>query len=155
MATSLDTIKSDDSEFIFIFATATKQKAAGVSIFIRRKHSSSYLTSKNICDRIIKVYFTGNPIVTIIAAWVPTEVVTADSKKEFYNHLLKIIESEPLNNIITVLDNFNARIGDNSHKSNSQIIGNTNYHYKTNDNGKRLISICQQTNLRWVQSCFL
>ena len=85
----------------------------------------------------------------------PGEVVTADSEKEFYNHLLKIIENEPLNNVITVLDNFNARIGDNSHKSNSQIIGNTNYHYKTNDNGKRLVSICQQTNLRQVQSCFL
>lgn len=83
-------------------------------------------------------------MVTIIAAWVPGEVVTADSEKEFYNHLLKIIENEPLNNVITVLDNFNARIGDNSHKSNSQIIGNTNYHYKTNDNGKRLVSICQE-----------
>ena len=156
MITSLDidTIKSDDGEFTFIFATATKQKVGGVGILIRKRHSSSYLTSEKVSDRIIKAYFAGNPMVTIIAAYAPTETATVDDKEDFYSDLLKAIESEPPHNVIIVLGDFNARIGDDSHKINPQIIGRNNYHDKTNDNGKRLVSICQQTNLRQVQSRF-
>ena len=77
----IDIIKSDDREFTFIFATATKQKVSGVG----RKPSSSYLTSEKISDRIIKAYFAGNHMVTIIAVYAATEVATTESKEEFYS----------------------------------------------------------------------
>ena len=75
-------------------------------------------------------------------------------KKKFYNDLLRAIESEPAHNVIIVLDNFTDRIGDDSHKTNQQVTGKNNYHDKTNDNDKRLVSMCRQNNLRLVQSCF-
>ena len=53
-----------------------------------------------------------------------------------------------------MLGDLNARIGDDSHKTTPQIIGRNNYHEKTNDNGKRLVSLCRQTNMRQVQSRF-
>ena len=70
-------------------------------------------------------------MVTIIAAYAPTELATTESKEEFYSDLLKSIESEPPHNIIIVLGDFNARIGDDSHKTNQQIIGKNNFHDKT------------------------
>ena len=148
----IDSTKSDNGEFLFIYAT--KQKTGGVGLLIRNKHSSSYLTSKKISDRIIKVYFAGNPLVTLIAAYAPTETAAPNNKEEFYNGLLKAIEGEPSCNIMIVLGNFNAWIGDDSHKTNLQIIGRNNYHEKKNGNGKRLVSLCQQTNLRQVHSRF-
>ena len=48
----------------------------------------------------------------------------------------------------------NTHALDDSHKTNPQIIGRNNYYEKTNDNGKRLVSLCQQTNLRQVPSRF-
>ena len=93
-------------------------------------------------------------MVTIIAAYAPTEVATTERKEEFYSDLLKSIESEPPHNIIIVLGDFNARIGDDSHKTNPQTIGKNNFHDKTNDNGKRLVSLCKQTNFRQVQYHF-
>ena len=143
-------MKNDNGEFLFIYATVTKQKIGGVGLLIKNKHSSSYLTSEEISDKIIKVYFAGNPLVTIIATYAPTKTTASNDKEEFYNDLLKAIESEPTHSILVVLDNFNARIGDDSHKTNPQIIGRHNYHEKTNDNGKRLASLCQETNLRQV-----
>ena len=62
----IDITKSDNGEFLFIYATATRQKVGGVGLLIRNKHSPSYLTSEKISDRIIKVYFAGNPLVTIL-----------------------------------------------------------------------------------------
>lgn len=62
-------------------------------------------------------------MVTIIAAYTPTEVTTAGMKKEFYNNLLRAIENEPPHNVITVLGNFNFRIGDDCHKTIPPVIG--------------------------------
>ena len=49
-------MKSDNGEFLFIYATATKLKVRGVGLLIRKNHASSYLTSEKISDRIIKAY---------------------------------------------------------------------------------------------------
>lgn len=70
MITSLDTgiTKNDDGEF-----KLNKAKSWG-----RRP---TYLASGKMCDRIIKVYFTENPMVAIIVAYTPTEAATADSKE--------------------------------------------------------------------------
>ena len=75
-------------------------------------------------------------------------------KEEFYNDLLRAIESEPQHNVIIVLGDFNARIADDSHKTIPRVIGKNNYHDKTNDNDKSLVSMCRQTNLRQLQSRF-
>ena len=75
-------------------------------------------------------------------------------KEEFYNTLLRGIASEPPHNVIIVLDDFNSRIRDDSHKTNPQVIKKSNYQDKTNDNGNRLVNMYQQTNLRQLQSCF-
>ncbi|MEM7024170.1 MAG: hypothetical protein AAF637_16505, partial [Pseudomonadota bacterium] len=99
----IDTMESDDGEFSFIFATATERKVGGVGLLIRRKHMSSYLTSEKISNRTIKAYFAGNSMVTVIAAYAPTETADCDSKDEFYKDLLKAIESEPLHRVVIVL----------------------------------------------------
>ena len=61
-----DTMKSDNGEFLL-------QKVGGVGFLIRNKQVCSYPTSEKISDRIIKAYFYGNTLVTIIAAHAPTE----------------------------------------------------------------------------------
>ena len=96
-------MKSDNGEFLFIYSTVTKYKVGGVELLIRNKHSSSYLTSEKISDRIIKVYFVDNPLVTTIAAYAPTETATPNNKEEFYNYFLKAPESEPPHKFIIVL----------------------------------------------------
>ena len=136
MITSLeiDTIKSDDGEFTYIFATATK------------RHSLSYLTSEKISYRIIK----GNYNSSLRANW----SYNCWYERRILQQSFEAIESEPPHNVIIVLDDFNSRIRDDSHKTNPQVISKSNYQDKTNDNGNRLVNMYQQTNLRQLQSCF-
>ena len=96
-------MKSDNDQFLFIYATVTKQKVGGIELLIRNKHSSSYLTSEKISDRIIKAYFVDNALVTRIAAYAPTETATPNNIEEFYNYLLKATESEPPHKFMIVL----------------------------------------------------
>ena len=64
------------------------------------------------------------------------------------------INKEPPHNIIITIGDLNARVGDDSHQHNPQIVGKHTYHRETNDNGNRLIELCQSTQLRLVQSRF-
>ena len=136
-------MKNNNGEFLFIYATATEQNSRGVGLLIRNKHLSSYLTSEKISDRIIKVCLGGNPLVTIIVAYAPSETAALNDKKEIYSNILKSIECELPHNIMIMLGNFNGRIGGDSHKTNPQIIGRNNYHEKANGNSKRFVSFCQ------------
>ncbi len=66
-------------------------------------------------------------------------------------HLLEHVKRH---NIHLILGDFNARIGLDSHASHPWIIGLHCYHDSTNDNGERLINICQEQNLRPAQMRF-
>lgn len=83
-----------------------------------------------------KLILLGNPMITIIAAYVPTDMKEELSEQ----YLLRAIKSEPPRNIIIVLGNFNTSLEDENHKTNPQVINS--YRDKTNDNGKRLVSMC-------------
>ena len=52
-------MKSDNGEFLL-------QKVGCVGFLIRNKQVCSYLTSEKISGRIIKAYFYGNTLVTIV-----------------------------------------------------------------------------------------
>ena len=54
-----DTMKSDNGEFLL-------QKVGCVGFLIRNKQVCSYLTSEKISGRIIKAYFYGKTLVTIV-----------------------------------------------------------------------------------------
>ena len=44
----IDTIKSDDGEFTFFFAKATKQKVGCFAILMKKRHLSSFLKSEKV-----------------------------------------------------------------------------------------------------------
>ena len=145
---------SDDGEALFVYSTATKMRTGGVGLLIKKKHVPSYRTADKVSDRILKVYFQGNPMVTVVVAYGPTEGAKEEDKDQFWDDLSKAVSSESPHNITIILGDLNARVGDDSHKQNSQVIGRCNYHSITNDNGKRLLDLCHKTQFRELQSRF-
>ena len=89
-------------------------------------------------------------MIIIIAAYVLTEVATAGIKKRIVQWSSKSNSKQA----IIVFGNLNARIRDGSYETNPQIIDKIIYHDETNDNGRRTITMCQQTNLRQMQFHF-
>ncbi|CAF1118890.1 unnamed protein product [Didymodactylos carnosus] len=96
-------------------------------------------------------YEYGNPALTILSAYAPTYMANGDEKSAFYDALSDCIKSIPKHNVKLVLADMNARIG---RDMSSRTIGSSLYHDKTNDNGERLIELCETCDMREIQSKF-
>ena len=53
-----------------------------------------------------------------------------------------------------VIGDFNARIGQDNHEYHSVLTGHRCYYSETNDNGDRLVNLCQEHKLRPAQTRF-
>ena len=54
-----------------------------------------------------------------------------------------------------ITGDFNARIGKESHETNPRTVGPACYYESTNNNGQRMIDLCEATDLRIAHSHFL
>ena len=145
---------SEDREFLFVYSSALPDRVGGVGLLIRKKHVPAFRYAERVSERILKVYFEGNPKITIVVAYAPTEMRPADEKDLFYDDIQATINSEPSHSLVAVLGDFNARVGDDSHQQQSQVVGRYLYHQETNDNGKRLVDLCLAAQLRVAQTRF-
>ena len=93
-------------------------------------------------------------MISILVVYAPTELASSDVKDQLYGNLTDVIAHIPPHRLVAVLGDFNARIGMNSHRQCHQVIAKYLYHEKSNNNGKRLVDLCSQTQLREAQSRF-
>ena len=128
----------------FIYSTATKRSQGGVGLLITHKTAKNILHVQSISNRILLDTINCNPKITIICTYAPTEEASATDKDTFYNNLTDCIRDVPLHNFVVVMGELNARIGPSN--ANLKTIGRHPYHKETNDNGNRLIDLCEANN---------
>ena len=82
---------------------------------------------------------------TVIVCYAPTEDAEEEIKDEFYDQLEEAIRTTPQPDMRSVAGDLNARVGtDNTGKERT--MGTHGYGY-INNNGKRLVELCEETNL--------
>ena len=95
----------------------------------------------------------GNPVVNLVIVYAPTELAEKQEKDNFYATLANFIQDIPPHNMLILLGDFNARMscqhfkGVDSYNYEAKCIGQFLYHRETNDNGQRLLELCQTSNL--------
>ncbi len=94
---------SENREFLFVYSSASKSRVGGVGLLIRRQHVGAFRSAEKISDRVLKVYFAGNPMITIVVAYAPTELSSSDAKDTFYNDMALALVSASTQYIIIVL----------------------------------------------------
>ena len=88
-------------------------------------------------SRIIIAHFSGNPSLSVIIQYSPTE--GSDDAEEHYTNLASAISTIPKHNVLLVLGDFNAHLGTDDVKYS--------YHKKSNTNGQLLIDLSLEGNL--------
>ena len=144
----------DETTWRFEYSSATIEGQEGVGLLISPKLTTYLSSTDKISDRILVASFRGNPSITIIVAYAPTEDKCESVKKPFYEDLKRITDSIPPHNVIILAGDLNARVGADSSITNPRTVGRYPYHEETNGNGEMLINYCESSNMRSMQTRF-
>ena len=96
-------------------------------------------------NRILILYFSGNPATTIIIQYAPVEGST-DAENHHYQNLSSVINDSPKLNVLIVHGDFNAHIG-NRYAQHT-------YHKDTNSNRQHLLDLALERNLVITNTTF-
>ena len=99
--------------FVISSAWRNQQQAAvgGVGLLLGRTAKKALLEVKRVSDRILRAEFDGNPRTTILVAYSPTNCAEENVMEEFYEKLRNTLQDVPAHNFLSILADFNARIG--------------------------------------------
>ena len=137
---------------LLVKASANERGQGGVALFFNKKAKETLQSVTKISERIILAHLDGNPMLSVISAYAPTELASTSDKEQFYAQLEDVIHSLPPHNVLLVDADFNARLGPTS--SSKGIIGTHLYHEETNENGELLTALCGSCGLSEAQSRF-
>ena len=118
----------------------------GVGLVISNKTRRALIGIHRISNRILKANFEGNPTLTVIVAYAPCEHAESADKDDFYDKLREAIETVPQHNFLTILGDFNARLGPADVRFTCS--------KQTNDNGKMLLDIMEEYQLLACNTLF-
>jgi hypothetical protein len=127
-----------------LFYSGGDQHERGVGILLDKETSKSMKGFWAVSDRVILIKLHGKPFnISIIQGYAPTIDYDEDAISDFYEDLEKAYKQCNSNDIIYVMGDFNAKVGD-------QRIGNTVGPFglgNKNDRGDNLVTWCQSHNL--------
>ena len=102
----------------------------GVGLLLGKRARKALLKVSSVHPRVLVAEFNGNPKSTVVVVYSPTNCATEEEVEEFYEVLGNTLQSIPAHNFLTVLGDFNARLGPED--------APYTYHESTNRNGRHL-----------------
>ena len=118
----------------------------GVAVIVTRKVEKTVLEWKPVNDRLMKVRFNSKfAKLTIIACYAPTEEAEEEEKDEFYEQLEEEIRTTPRHDVLMVIGDLNARVGE--YNTGKERAMGTQGFGCANNNGERLSDLCVESRL--------
>ena len=134
------------SKHIFLYSGRDDHHEEGVGLLISKKLSKSLIGWTPLGSRLLKARFNSKYTkLTVIVCYAPTNTAEEEDKDDFYRQLQAAVETVPAHDMLLVLGDMNARTGpDNRGK---EIYMGKHGMGVLNDNGERLIGLCEQNDL--------
>ena len=127
----------------------------GVALVLSPPARQALIEWQPIGDRILKARFRHRfGKLSIVVAYAPTDVAEEEIKDAYFNQLEATIASVPPHDLSLLLTDANATISESSRTVWPGLIGNAHVDQVTNDNGTRLLEMCQSTGLCVADSWF-
>jgi hypothetical protein len=118
----------------------------GVAIMISAKAEQSLMEWKPINERIIYARFFSKYIkLSIIQVYAPTNDASEEDKEEFYEQLQAVVDTVQKHDLLIVMGDLNAKVGD-SNIGFESVIGGHGIGTR-NANGEALLDFCGLNNL--------
>ena len=118
--------------------------SGGVGLLVTKQLENAISDIEPVNERILCAHFNGNPSTTVIVHYAPVE--GSEKAEEHYAALANVINAVPKHNVTIVIGDCNAHIGKDAAKYT--------YHERTNNNGKLLLQMTEETNMLITNTCF-
>ena len=122
-------------------AWENEQNAAtgGLGLIIGKTAHELLIGVDRVSDRILKAKFRGNPAMTVIVSYTPTEFANDTTKDDYFGKLRATLDSVPQHDFLAVLTDVNARFGPDD--------ALYTYNKITNSNGTQHLEILEEYKL--------
>ena len=126
----------------------------GVGFIVNKDRVKSVINCRPINSRIISIRIAAAPLnITIIQVYAPTSDYDDEEIEGFYEDLDKTIKEAPKKDIIVVMGDWNAKVGEDAHEHWAGIVGRFGCG-ETNDRGLRLLEFAGSHNLTLANTLF-
>lgn len=140
---------SDD--FTVFYSGNDTIRRKGVAFIASKKIARCVESFRNISDRIITIRISGKPRnTTIMQVYAPTTDASDEEIENFYFELQKTLDDTPKQDIVIIIGDFNAKVGD---EPEADITGRFGLGDR-NDAGTRLIQFCQEHHFKIMNTWF-
>jgi Endonuclease/Exonuclease/phosphatase family len=131
-------------EFKIIFSGNETSKKNGVALICDKNSAKALIGYDLISDRIITARFNSVPVRTsVIQAYAPTATTAEDEVEEFYEKLQETLDTMPKGDIVLVMGDFNAKVGEGT---DGGIVGRHGLGER-NVAGDKLVEFCAENEL--------
>ena len=146
-------LKYHDMKKGWVMITSSAEKATnnstirGVGLLLSPKAHKALNSVETINPRILIATFIGNPAVTVISCYSPTNVSNVDGREEFYAELSELTKAVPKHSVLLIGGDMNGKIGASDAKGSV-------YNKHTNENGQLLLNYVLECNLKPLNTSF-
>ena len=138
------TILSNNAYLITTSAWRNEAKAStgGVGFIMTKKAYNAISKIEPVSPRILQLSFDGNPRLTVISVYSPTEGSSIEEAETFHDNLRLAIASIPAHDFLIVVGDLNAHLAKESDEDEQWY-----FHSTTNRNGELLRDTLQETEM--------
>lgn len=131
----------------FIYSGRETSGYGGVGIYLAKQTAKALMGYNPISDRVISVRPQGRPKnITLIQVYAPTSASTQEEAEEFYDTVKNAIDGTPTRDMLVLMGDFNAKIGEGAEPRENATIGQFGLG-KRNERGESLASFAAENEL--------
>lgn len=131
-----------------IAASNPNQSKNGVAIIVNKDWKDAIMGYDTVSDRIVTMKMSSKPInINIIMAYAPTSACSVEELDQFYNLLRKTVNSIPNRELLLVLGDYNAKVGDTKDDDHiREVVGKHGIGVR-NERGEHFLDFCSEMGL--------
>ena len=138
-------------EFTVYYSGHESKKTNEVAIVCGKKTAGAMMGYNAVNDRMMSLRLQGSPMnITIVQVYAPTSGADDDVLEDFYGELQETIDSIPKGDIMILMGDFNAKIGE---RGKTRSVGGHGLGNR-NDAGDRLTEFCDGNDIKIMNTWF-
>ena len=139
-------ISTEDGHKVF-FSGSEARHENGVGFLINKDIVGSVMGCRPVSERLITIRLRASPFnITIIQVYAPTTSHDDDEIEELYDQLQSLVDETPKKDILIVLGDWNAKVGEDAHADWQDVCG-PYCNKESNDRGLRLLEFAAYNKL--------